>query len=322
MTDQALGGPVVVLPQLSVALVNWTAGIPQDWRYLVDRAQAAEEAGVDRVVVSDHVVFGEDLEAYGKPELGGMVGGRQPTGPDGSWLEPMTSLAVIAGATKRVRLSTGIVLAALRRPVVLAKTAATLDVLSGGRLDLGVGIGWQREEYEAAGLEFARRGRLLDHTLEVCQCLWRGSRVGYESGELQFDGIHMMPKPVAPDGVPIWVSGTLDERVIARLARFGAGWIPWGDAATDLATSIPQMREGVAALGRDPEDIGVVGSIVVVPDEHGSVDAESTMAVVPDLVAIGVTDVRLFMPMPASPVALADRLAGLVAAFRTQVGAP
>jgi alkanesulfonate monooxygenase SsuD/methylene tetrahydromethanopterin reductase-like flavin-dependent oxidoreductase (luciferase family) len=98
------------------------------------------------------------------------------------------------------------------------------DVLSGGRLDLGVGIGWQREEYEAAGLELARRGGLLDHTLEVCQCLWRGSRVGYESGELQFDWIRMMPKPVTSDGVPIRVSGTLNERVTARLARFGAGY--------------------------------------------------------------------------------------------------
>ena len=138
---------------------RWSTGPPTqpaDWRYLVDRAQAAEEAGIDRVVVSDHVVFGEDLEAYGKPELGGIAGGRQPTGPDGCWLEPLTSLAVIAGATTTVRLGTGVLLAALRRPAVLAKTAATLDVLSGGRLDLGVGIGWQREEYEAAGLDFAR----------------------------------------------------------------------------------------------------------------------------------------------------------------------
>src|SRR5215218_4440413 len=98
-------------PQLSLALMNWTAGVPDDWNYLVDRATAAEEAGVDRIVVSDHVVFGEDLEAYGKPERGGILGGRQPTGPDGCWLEPLTSLAVIAGATARVRLGTGVLLA-------------------------------------------------------------------------------------------------------------------------------------------------------------------------------------------------------------------
>ena len=324
MVDQAMGervGERVARPELSVALVNWTGTPPDDWRYVVDRARAAEDAGFDRVVVSDHVVFGEDLEAYGKPELGGMIGGRQPTGPDGCWLEPLTSLSVIAGATTRVRLATGILLAALRRPAVLAKAAATLDVLSGGRVDLGVGIGWQREEYEAAGLDFGARGRLLDHTLDVCQRLWRETRASYDADGLTFDGIHMMPKPIAAGGVPIWVSGTLNERVVGRLARFGAGWIPWGADLVDLAVAIPRMRDGVAALGRDPGEIGVVGSLVVVPDEHGAVDAEATMAPVPDLVAIGVTDVRLFMALPESPAELADTFGRLVQAFRTHVPA-
>ena len=250
MTDQGSGEPVGTSPELSVALINWTAGVPDDWTYLVDRARAAEEAGIDRVVVSDHVVFGEDLEAYGKPELGGMEGGRQPTGPDGCWLEPLTSLAVIAGATTRVRLGTSILLAALRRPAVLAKSLATLDVLSGGRVDLGVGIGWQREEYEAAGLDFAERGRLLDHTLEVCTALWQGQRVAYDSAELRFDGIHMMPKPVSAGGVPIWVSGTLNQAVIARIARFGAGWIPWArPAPTWRARSLGCVRVSPPSAG-------------------------------------------------------------------------
>jgi len=202
----------------------------------------------------------------------------------------------------------------------LAKSAATLDVLSGGRLDLGVGIGWQREEYEAAGLRFEARGRLLDHTLEVCERLWRSGRAAYDSDGLRFDGIHMMPKPVSPAGVPIWVSGTLNSRVIARLARFGAGWIPWGADLTDLAGAILRMRAGVAALGRDPEGIGVVGSIIVTPGEHGAVDATAVMAGAPDLVKVGVTDVRLFMAFPASRQALADRLGPLVTAFREVVG--
>ena len=128
--------------------------------------------------MSDHVVFGERLEEYGRPEIGGQAGGKQPTGPDGHWLEPLTTLSVLAGMTSRIRLGTNILVAALRRPAVLAKSTATLDVLSGGRLDLGVGVGWQREEYEAAGLDFDRRGRLLDHTLEVLQTLWREQRGG------------------------------------------------------------------------------------------------------------------------------------------------
>src|SRR5438477_973999 len=163
---------------------------PGTWQPMLDRARAADEAGIDRLFVSDHVVFGEHIDAYGRPELGGTEGGRQPTGPDGHWLEPLTVLSHVAAVTTRVRLATGILLAALRRPVVLAKTAATVDVLSGGRLDLGVGIGWQREEYEAAGLDFGGRGRLLDHTLAVCQTLWCEAPARFESEELQFEGIH------------------------------------------------------------------------------------------------------------------------------------
>ncbi len=140
---------------------------PGSWQFLLDRARAADAAGLDRIVVSDHVVYGEDLEAYGNPKTGGSAGGKQPTDADGQWLEPLTFLTAVGALTENIRLGTNILLAALRRPVVLAKTAATIDVLTGGRLDIGVGVGWQREEYEAAGLDFDARGRLLDHTIEV-----------------------------------------------------------------------------------------------------------------------------------------------------------
>jgi len=132
----------VTPPQLSIALRTYSAEDPGTWQPVLDRARAADAAGIDRVLVSDHVVLGEHLDAYGRPESGGVVGGKQPTGPDGYWLEALTTLSVVCGMTSRVRLGTNILIAALRRPVVLAKSAATLDVLWGGRLDLGVGIGW------------------------------------------------------------------------------------------------------------------------------------------------------------------------------------
>ncbi len=241
--DEPAGGAMTTTPQLSMALVTFAAEDPGSWQHLFDRARAIDAAGVDRIVVSDHVAFGENLEAYARPELGGSAGGKQPTGPDGHWLEPLTFLSVVGGMTSRVRLGTNILIAALRRPVVLAKTAATLDVLSGGRLDLGVGVGWQREEYDAAGLDFDTRGRLLDHTLAVCQTLWREQRARFDSDELHFDAIHAMPKPLQPGGVPVWVSGTVNPRVVQRLARFGSGWIPWGPAARDVTTGIAQMRD-------------------------------------------------------------------------------
>lgn len=307
-------------PQLSMPLLNFAATDPGSWSYLLDRARAADEAGIDRLVVSDHVVYGEDLEAYAKPEVGGVAGGRQPTGPDGLWLEPLTLLSVVAGITTRVRLGTNILLAALRRPVVLAKSAATLDVLSGGRLDIGVGVGWQREEYVSAGLDFEGRGRLLDHTLEVCQALWRNSRAEYSSPELQFEAIHMMPKPVDPDGVPIWVSGTINQRMITRLARFGSGWIPWGESAKDLSSSIAQMREGVAATGRDPMSIGVVGSLALVRTESGDVDVARTMDAVPAAIAAGATDLRFSVPMTVERAEATDLLGRIATAFRSTVG--
>ena len=274
--------------------------------------------GFDRVVVSDHVVFGERLEEYGRPEIGGVAGGKQPTGPDGDWLEPMTTLAVLAGITSRVRLGTAVLLAALRRPVVLAKAAATLDVLSGGRFDMGVGVGWQREEYEAAGLSFEGRGRLLDHTLEVCQTLWREQRASYASPELSFHAIHQMPKPVAAGGVPLWISGTVNGRVARRLARFGTGWIPWGPDAADAAAGIARMRTAVAAHGRDPEALQVMGTLAAVVDASGQIDVGRTMDAVPALAAAGVTDFRL-RPVPAAGL---DDLRAIVTGFREAADRP
>jgi probable F420-dependent oxidoreductase len=302
--------------QLSIALPTFSKDGAPSWRRMLDLAQTADEAGIDRLVVPDHVVFGEHLEAYGRPELGGRTGATQPTGPDGSWLEPLTTLSVLCGMTSRIRLGTSILLAGLRRPVVLAKAAATLDVLSGGRLDLGVGVGWQREEYEAAGLDFAQRGRLLDHTLEVCQALWREPRAAYTSPELRFEAIHMMPKPVQPGGVPIWISGTVTSRVAQRLARFGEGWIPWGPAADDIIPAIQRMRDLVAGAGRDPSSLQIVGSLPSTAGRDGELDLARTMEAVRPYAEAGVTDFRVRVALPEDRSAALENLTALVKAFR------
>ncbi|HRE42339.1 MAG TPA: TIGR03619 family F420-dependent LLM class oxidoreductase [Terricaulis sp.] len=287
---------------------------------MLDFARAADAAGVDRLVVSDHVVFGEHLEEYANPKTGGIVGGKQPTGPDGHWLEPLTTLSVVAGMTRRIRLRTQIIIAALRRPVVLAKAAATLDVLSGGRLDLGVGVGWQRAEYEAAGLPFDGRGRLLDHTLDVCQTLWRDMWAKYESPELKFDAIHQMPKPLQPGGVPIWTSGTVRNTTARRIARYGARWIPWGPDAGNLAESIPRMKEAVLQEGGSVEGFQVVGALPVVRTTAGNMDVPRTMDQLPQCVTCGVTDFIDFSILPKSYDENLAELSPLVAAFRRAVG--
>ncbi len=304
-------------PQLSTGLRSFTPEDPGSWQHLIDVARAADEAGVDRLVVSDHVAFGEQLEDYARPELGGTEGGVQPTSPDGYWLDPLTVIAHLTSVTTRVRFGTNILLAALRRPLVLAKVAATIDVLSGGRLDIGVGIGWQRAEYEAAGLPYQRRGRLLDHTLEVCQALWRNRVADYNGEGVTFSKIHQMPKPVQPGGVPIWVSGTINPGAMRRLARHGSGWIPWGPEVNDIAGGIERMREAVAGYGRDPSEIEIVGRLRrIVRDDSGELDLEATMAAVPDLVAAGVTDVRAGFPISEQREAATEQLSAIVEAFR------
>jgi probable F420-dependent oxidoreductase len=287
-----------------------------DWSVTLEMAKAMDAAGVDRVVVSDHVVFGENLDAYANPATGGTAGGRQPTGPDGNWLDPLVTLTAIAATTTRIRLQTGVLLAALRRPVVLAKQLATMDVLSGGRVDLGVGVGWQREEYEAAGLSFEGRGRLLDHTLEVCDALWTQRRAVYRSPELSFDGIHQMPKPLQPGGIPVWVSGTVNARVARRLARFGTGWIPWGPAITDLKGAVAAMKRAIVDAGGDPSALQVQGSAVLRRQADGSIDVTASLATVPQQVADGATDIRFTGTVPDDPHRAAEQLSELVSAFR------
>jgi probable F420-dependent oxidoreductase len=304
-------------PQLSLFVQTFASeGHHGDWQEVLDLAVAADTAGVDRLLVSDHVAYGEHLEAYGRPELGGVMGGTQPTGPDGHWLEPLTFLAAISGITTRVRLATNILQAALRRPIVLAKTAATLDVLSRGRLDLGVGVGWQREEYEAAGLDFDARGSLLDDTLSVLQDVWTNTRITVNVPSLRFDGIHQWPKPVQAGGVPIWVSGRINRPVVRRIIRFGTGWIPWGDEAAQLVESVPAMKTAIASAGGDPSTIQVCGNVNPVMEDN-TLDLGATMAQVPRLLSAGVTDVRLRLGStpPRGRQRLTNYLADVVAAF-------
>jgi probable F420-dependent oxidoreductase len=307
-------------PSLFVFLRNFAEGNPEGWQHLFDHAIAADRAGVDGVAVSDHVVLGERLDAHAKPELGGSAGGHLSTGSDGDWLEPLTLLSVICGQTTRIRLTTHILLAALRRPVVLAKAAATLDVLSGGRLELGVGIGWQREEYDAAGLDFSRRGRQLDQTLEVCQTLWRHSPATFETGDMRFDHIHCKPQPVQALGVPIWVSGTLNRRVLDRLVRFASGWIPWGPDAADPTAAVPVLRAALVDAGRDPSDFGIRAFLPPVDDEQRNLDR--TMAQVRALVDAGITQFVGALRLPAGVAAAEDYLARLMEAFRAATDRP
>jgi probable F420-dependent oxidoreductase len=276
---------VVARPTLTVGLANYGATFPPgEWRRFVDLGRAADDAGIDRIVVVDHVVMGPHTDKY--------VWGKFPVPPDAPWLEPLTMLATIAAVTTRVRLATGILIAPLRPAVFLAKQVATLDQVSGGRVDLGVGTGWQREEYEAQGLAFESRGQLLDDTLAACRVLWRDTPAHLDAPTLSFRDIYCEPKPVQAHGVPIWIAGTLHARNLARLVDYGSGWIPiMGETVEGIAAGAERIRDAFTAAGRDPSTLQVQAPLRMASGDDGRPDLAASMASVPDLVAAGATDV-------------------------------
>ncbi len=311
-----------VTPALSIQPLNFAAKDPGvgGWRSLLDQARAADAAGIDRLVVSDHVIFGENLGVYGDPKMGGIEGGQQPTGPDGHWLDPLVVLSMFAAITSHTRFMTGILIAGLRRPANLAKQVATLDVLSEGRLDLGVGVGWQREEYEANGVPFEHRGARLDQTLEIVQRLWREDSVAYQSEEVSFEKVHCNPKPLQDGGVPLWISGTLNKNVLQRISRFGSGWIPWGPDAMDPIGGLAQIREALEKVGRSAEGFQVSSYLPVQQDANGGIDLAATVAAVGPMTEAGVTDLRVTLNLPTELSACQDMLSPLVEAFRGAAG--
>jgi probable F420-dependent oxidoreductase len=290
-------------PTLSVGIPNFGGWAGGDWQQLLDVARACDDSGVDRLIVNDHVVMGRHTDAY--------IWGRFPTAPDGPWLEPLTVLTAMATVTSRVRLATGILIAPLRPAAVLAKTIATLDVLSGGRVDLGVGTGWQAEEYDAAALDFTARGELLDDTVGACRALWSDLPAAFTSASLSFTDIFCSPQPMQPR-LPVWFAGALTNHNLRRIVELGDGWIPiMGASLDDIGAGAERLR---ASADRP---IAVQAPAPVPKAADGSRDPAATIAGVPALLAAGATDIYVnvasFAPSPADAPAALD---ALVRAFR------
>jgi len=298
-------------PTLTVGLPNFGSFFPLgDWHRFVDLARVAEDAGVDRITVVDHVVMGPNTDAYSW--------GKFPTPPDAPWLEPLTVLAAMAAVTTRIRLATGILIAPLRPAVLLAKQAATLDVVSQGRLDLGVGTGWQREEYDAEGLDFARRGQLLTDTIAACKALWRDTPAALEAPTISFRDVYCDPKPVQPGGVPLWIGGALHKRNLDRLVRHGDAWIPiMGESVAGIAAGAEEARTAWRAAGRDPDGPQIQAPLRVARGDDGRPDVARSMESVGELLAAGATDIHVYFAAFCRDPADAPRvLDAVVTAFR------
>jgi probable F420-dependent oxidoreductase len=250
---------------------------------LLEVARAADRAGIDQLVVSEHVVLTE------RPVLHG--GKAFPFPPDEEYPEPFVALAAIAAVTRRSRLSTNVLIAPFRPAVLLAKMAATLDVLSSGRFDLGVGVGWHSEEFAALGVSMHHRGLHLENTIQACQALWSGAPASFSSASVSFSDIYCSPRPRL-GFVPVWFGGPPSEVTAQRVARLGAGWsvigaTPW----QQVATGVRMIREACSEIGRDPREISVRVTLPIVGGRTSGID--EILSVAPDYLAAGANVLQL-----------------------------
>ena len=171
-------------------------------------------------------------------------------------VDPFVVLAAAAAVTSQIRLGTGILLVAQREPLVTAKAAATLDLISGGRLDLGVGFGWNREELADHGVApTERRNVAREHVLAMRE-LWRSEVASFAGEHAAFEPSWSWPKPIQPGGPPVLLGGAPGPTLFAHIAEYGDGWLPIGGGG--IRAALPMLHDAYARRGRDPADLRVV----------------------------------------------------------------
>jgi probable F420-dependent oxidoreductase len=219
--------------------------------------QRGEALGFDSVMIADHVVFPTTIASKYPYTVSGVFPGQ------GDALEQLTLVTFAAAKTRRLRLVTSVMIVPYRNPVFTAKALATIDVLSGGRLTVGVGVGWLREEFEAlASPDFARRGAATDEYLRIYKALWTASPVSFSGEFYRFAELRCEPLPVQKPHPPIWIGGH-SPAAIRRAARLGDGWHPVGANAAvplrpaELKASLDQLFRLTEAAGRDPKALTI-----------------------------------------------------------------
>jgi probable F420-dependent oxidoreductase len=242
---------------VSVLTENWTMTDPRDLRSLVRMAQEAEDAGFDMVMVSDHILLGPTAGSAGRmanPRDYAMPGNQDPATP---WPSNIVLLSAIAAATTRIRIGAIALIAPLRHPLVLAHDLAALDLLSEGRLVIQPTVSWHRDEYDALGIDFTKRGRILDEQLAIWSQVWAGSPVTHHGEFFTFDDVYLEPKPWRPEGPAMWFGGErVHGKVVERLVRYGSGFHPVGRVDEK---DVADLRAALTEAGRSTEDLELVG---------------------------------------------------------------
>jgi probable F420-dependent oxidoreductase len=238
---------------------------------IVRMAQRAEELGYDALWAPDHIVIPVQFES----RYPYSYSGRFPFPADAPFPEAHTLLSFLASVTRRVRLGTSVMIMPLRNPVLNAKMLATLQYLSGGRLVLGAGVGWLREEGEAMGVPWDHRGQRTDEHIQLMRALWTQEDPRFEGRFYRIAGVRCEPRPPVPP--PVWVGGH-GEPALRRVARLGDGWITAGGTPDEIAPLWQQVQQLAQEHGRDPASITFAVQALLRLRPNGGGEEASTTA--------------------------------------------
>jgi probable F420-dependent oxidoreductase len=269
-------------------------------REIIDSvAVAAESAGFSTLWAGEHVVLVDD----GASRYPYADDGRIAVPADADWLDPLIALSFAAAATRTIRLATGVLLLPEHQPVALAKRVASLDRLSGGRLTLGIGVGWSREEFAALGIPFERRGARTDEYLAALRTIWRDAPASFQGSFVNFSDIRVNPRPVRGERLPVVVGGNSDA-ALRRVAALGDGWYGFNlSGVSEVRERIGELRRLCAARQRDPSEL----EIAVALDHPPTLEERDGLA------ELGVDELVLVAAPPEHPGQVSDWLRGLQA---------
>tara|TARA_B100000768_G_scaffold112117_1_gene103848 strand:+ start:977 stop:1864 length:888 start_codon:yes stop_codon:yes gene_type:complete len=251
----------------------------------IEIAQAAEEMGFHGVSLTDHVVMGKNLHKY--------PFGSFPLPSEAPWYEPLTVLTMIASHTKTLHLGTAVLIVPLRNPALLAKTASTIDMISKGRLELGVGMGWQAEEYHAAGVPFENRAEIFWETLEICKLLWAESPASHDGNVYQFEDIWCQPQPMQGADLPLLFGLKMTTKNAEKIAQIGHGWIPIKTDAEFISTGKDLLDQAFKEHNRN-EAPRIRGQLPTQIDSSGVPNLDLTLKELENSIAAGLTEVEVF----------------------------
>ncbi len=266
---------------MKIGLIPVNVGV-QTPQAIVAVAQKAEEVGVESLWTFEHAIVPLDYQSKYPYSADGKMG----AAPETNFVDPLIALTLVAANTERIRLGTGVNILPQVSPLLLAKQAASLDFVSGGRFMLGVGIGWLREEFDAMGASFERRGARFDDYIDAMRKVWSEGVVEHEGEFVKWTGFKSHPLPVQ-EPFPVVIGGS-KGKAFQRVAKYGQGWFVPTSKADDLPPLIEKLEKACEAEGRDASSVEITAMWIPAMEGVDSVSRYRDLGVE-----------RLIVPVPA-----------------------